>query len=93
MAVTGASDAARNSRGTLCRSGTAVTGSGTTLDVTTNLSFTTAFAEVLARHGYNIDRRKIHLEEPIKQLGDHKVPIRLHREVTVEVTVQVVKED
>ena len=50
-------------------------------------------AEALARRGYNIDRRKIHLEEPIKQLGEHKVPIRLHREVTLEVTVQVVKED
>lgn len=50
-------------------------------------------AEALARRGYNIDRRKIHLEEPIKQLGDHKVPIRLHREVTVEITVQVVREE
>jgi large subunit ribosomal protein L9 len=50
-------------------------------------------AEALARRGYEIDRRKIHLEEPIKQLGEHKVPIRLHREVTVEVTVQVVKEE
>lgn len=49
--------------------------------------------EALARRGYNIDRRKIHLEEPIKQLGDHKVPIRLHREVTVEITVQVVREE
>ncbi len=50
-------------------------------------------AEALAQRGYNIDRRKIHLEEPIKQLGDHKVPIRLHREVTAEITVQVVKEE
>jgi large subunit ribosomal protein L9 len=50
-------------------------------------------AEALARRGYNIDRRKIHLEDPIKQLGDHKVPIRLHRDVTVEITVQVVKEE
>jgi len=50
-------------------------------------------AEALARSGYTIDRRKIHLEEPIRQLGDHKVPIRLHREVTVEISVQVVKEE
>jgi len=50
-------------------------------------------AEALAQRGYNIDRRKIHLEEPIKQLGDHRVPIRLHREVTLEVLVQVVKEE
>jgi len=50
-------------------------------------------AEALAQRGYNIDRRKIHLEEPIKQLGDHRVPIRLLREVTLEVLVQVVKEE
>jgi large subunit ribosomal protein L9 len=50
-------------------------------------------AEALARQGFNIDRRKIHLEEPIKQLGEHKVPLRLHREVIAEITVQVVKEE
>jgi len=50
-------------------------------------------AEALAQSGYSIDRRKIHLDEPIKQLGDHRVPIRLHREVTVEILVQVVKEE
>ncbi len=50
-------------------------------------------SESLERQGYHIDRRKIHLEEPIKQLGDHKVPIRLHREVTVEIAVNVVREE
>jgi large subunit ribosomal protein L9 len=48
--------------------------------------------EGLAQQGYQIERRKIHLEEPIKQLGEYKVPVRLHREVTVEITVQVVPE-
>jgi large subunit ribosomal protein L9 len=33
------------------------------------------------------------LAEPIKTLGEFKVPIRLHRDVTVDVTVNVVKED
>jgi large subunit ribosomal protein L9 len=42
---------------------------------------------------FTIDRRKIVLPEPIKTLGDHKAPIRLHREVTVEVAVQVVREE
>ncbi len=46
----------------------------------------------LAQKGYQIERRKIHLEEPIKQLGEFKIPVRLHREVTVEITVQVVPE-
>jgi large subunit ribosomal protein L9 len=49
-------------------------------------------AEALERQGYTIDRRKIHLEEPIKQLGEFKVPIRLHREVTIEITVRVIPE-
>ena len=49
-------------------------------------------ADALAKQNYTIDRRKVHLEEPIKQLGEFKVPVRLHKDVTAEVTVQVVKE-
>jgi large subunit ribosomal protein L9 len=49
-------------------------------------------ADALAAKNYTIDRRKILLDEPIKQLGEFKVPVRLHKEVTVDVTVQVVKE-
>ena len=41
---------------------------------------------------YTVDRRKILLDEPIRMLGEFKVPVRLHREVTAEVTVQVVAE-
>jgi large subunit ribosomal protein L9 len=50
-------------------------------------------AEALEQQGYTIERRKIALEDPIKTLGVFKVPIRLHREVTAEITVNVVKED
>jgi len=50
-------------------------------------------AQALAQQNFQIDRRKIQLEHPIKQLGEYKVPIRLHREVTVEITVQVLKEE
>jgi large subunit ribosomal protein L9 len=50
-------------------------------------------AEALEQQGYTIERRKIALEEPIKTLGEFKVAIRLHREVTAEVTVKVIKED
>lgn len=50
-------------------------------------------AEALAQQNFHIDRRKIQLEQPIKQLGEYKVPIRLHREVTVEITVEVLKEE
>jgi len=50
-------------------------------------------ADALEAQGYTIERRKIVLEEPIKSLGEFKVPVRLHREVTVEIAVNVVKEE
>lgn len=50
-------------------------------------------AAALEKQGYTVDRRKIHLEEPIKQLGTYSVGVRLHREVTVNVPVNVVRED
>ena len=50
-------------------------------------------ADALAAKNYTIDRRKVQLDEPIKQLGEFKVPVKLHKEVTVEVTVVVAKEE
>ena len=50
-------------------------------------------ADALAAKNFTIDRRKIQLDEPIKQLGEYKVPVRLHREVTAEITVVVAKEE
>ena len=50
-------------------------------------------ADALEQKGFQIDRRKIQLDEPIKTLGDFDVPIRLHRAVTTNVKVQVVRED
>jgi large subunit ribosomal protein L9 len=47
----------------------------------------------LEKQNYTIDRRKIQLDEPIRQLGEHKVPIKLHREVSVDITVVVAKEE
>ena len=58
-------------------------GSVTSLDV----------VEALHKKGFEIDRRKIHLEEPFKQLGEFQVPVRLHKDVTVSVQVQVVPEE
>ena len=49
-------------------------------------------AEALEQKNFTIDRRKIQLDEPIKQLGEHKVMVRLHRDVTAEVTVNVVRD-
>jgi large subunit ribosomal protein L9 len=50
-------------------------------------------ADALAAKNFTIDRRKVLLEEPIKQLGEFKVPVRLHKDVTAEVTVVVAKEE
>ena len=50
-------------------------------------------AEALAVQNFTIDRRKIQLDEPIKQLGEFKVPVKLHKDVTAEITVLVVKEE
>ena len=46
----------------------------------------------LSQQNYTIERRKIMLEDPIKNTGEYKVPVRLHREVTAEITVNVVAE-
>lgn len=48
-------------------------------------------AELIKERGIEVDRRKIHLSEPIKFLGEHQIPIKLHRDVTVMITVDVVK--
>jgi large subunit ribosomal protein L9 len=49
-------------------------------------------AEYLKGKGFEIDRRKLILPEPIKTIGHHNVPLKLHRDVTVPLTVKVVKE-
>ncbi len=49
-------------------------------------------AVALEKLGYTIDRKKVQLDEPIKTLGDFQVSVRLHRDVSVDVPVHVVKE-
>lgn len=57
----------------------ALYGSVTSMDV----------AEALKDKGYEIDRHRIHLREPLKRLGDYTVPVRLHREVSIDLKVKV----
>ena len=45
--------------------------------------------ELLAEKGFEIERRRIVLEEPIKEAGEHRVSIRLHRDVIAEVALTV----
>ena len=49
-------------------------------------------AEALAAKGFDLDRRKLQLHEPIKKLGEYTVPVKLHRDVTVSLKVKVVAE-
>jgi large subunit ribosomal protein L9 len=48
-------------------------------------------AELLAARGFEIDRRRIGLAEPIKALGEHRVSVKLHRDVVAEVLVRVTR--
>jgi large subunit ribosomal protein L9 len=50
-------------------------------------------ANLLKDKGIALDRRKIMLDTPLKTLGSHKVPIRLHPEVVAEVEVAVTREE
>ena len=50
-------------------------------------------AAALEKQGFMIDRKKIQLAEPIKTLGDFKVNLRLHREVSIEIPIHVVREE
>jgi len=49
-------------------------------------------AEALKDKGYEIDRHRIQLREPLKRTGDFTVPLRLHREVTVDLQVKISSE-
>ena len=48
--------------------------------------------DALATKGFELDRRKLQLPEPIKKLGDYTVPVKLHRDVTTNLKVRVVAE-
>ena len=49
-------------------------------------------AEALHERGYEIDRHRIHLREPLKRVGDYTVPVRLHRDVTIDLKIKVAPE-
>jgi large subunit ribosomal protein L9 len=50
-------------------------------------------SEALAAQDFHIEKRKVVLAEPIKTIGEHEIPIKLHREVTVNVKVIIKKEE
>jgi len=50
-------------------------------------------ADLLKEKSIDIDKRKIHLEEPIKSLGVYQIPIKLHTDVTAKIKLFVIKEE
>jgi large subunit ribosomal protein L9 len=46
-------------------------------------------AAALEEQGLKVDRRKIHLDDPLKTVGEYHVPVRIHREVTAHVQVTI----
>jgi len=50
-------------------------------------------AELLKEKGFDIDRKKIELAEPIKQLGVFQIPLKLHQDVEAKIKLWVIKED
>jgi large subunit ribosomal protein L9 len=62
--------------------------SGTLFGSVTSIDIANAFEE----KGYEIDRRKIVLKSPIKELGEYTVPVKLHREVTLDLPIKVIVE-
>src|SRR6059058_3192308 len=49
-------------------------------------------AESLAKKGFNLDRRKIQLHEPLKSIGEFTLPVKLHKDVTAHLKVVIEKE-
>lgn len=49
-------------------------------------------ADALEKAGYIVDRKVISLKEPVKELGNYKAVLKLHKEVTVEIPFEVVSE-
>jgi large subunit ribosomal protein L9 len=49
-------------------------------------------AEALNERGYEIDRHRLHLREPLKRVGEFAVPLRLHREVTIDLQIRIAPE-
>ena len=49
-------------------------------------------ANELKRQGFQVEKRQVELEEPIKQLGVYTIPLKLHSDVSVQIKVWVVKE-
>ena len=56
------------------------------------VTFTDGLRKQLAKKGFDLDRRKIQIHEPLKTVGEFTVPIKLHKDVTTHLKVVIEKE-
>ena len=56
-----------------------------------SVTSTEVVAAVAEQTGFELDRRRLHLDEPIRSLGIHEVPVKLHADVEFRITVEVVR--
>jgi large subunit ribosomal protein L9 len=68
--------------------GTKASSNGKIFGSVTNIQI----AEALEKAGYNVDRRTIAIKEAIKELGSYKAQLKLHKEVSAEISIEVVAE-
>lgn len=67
---------------------TKVSSTGTIFGSVSNIQV----AEKLAEKGFNIDRKTIIIKDPVKEVGTYKATVRLHKEVSAEITFEVIAE-
>jgi large subunit ribosomal protein L9 len=68
--------------------GAKTSSSGTIFGSVTNIQV----AEELAKRGFNIDRKIIYIRDSVKEAGNYKAQVRLHKEVSIEISFEVVSE-
>ena len=84
-----AQDLAAKLEGTTLVIGAKTSSSGTIFGSVSNIQI----AENLAKKGFEIDRKIIFLKEPVKETGNYKAQVRLHKDVTVEIPFEVISEN
>jgi len=68
--------------------GAKTSSSGTIFGSVTNIQL----ADELAKKGFEVDRKMIHIKEPVKEIGNYKASIKLHKDISVEIPFEVVSE-
>jgi large subunit ribosomal protein L9 len=68
--------------------GAKTSSSGTIFGSVTNIQI----AEELAKRGFNIERKIIYIKDSVKEVGNYKAQIRLHKDISVEIPFEVISE-